>query len=187
MASSNLGWYVAFGGSVLWAFWNSRRPGEMNETRDRAYVECLSGRVPVEKMRELANAFEKARCYPQARMLRLRINLEELPAEKKDERRAIFQRAMESKNHAAVLRVAQAFEQEGATTSASRLRAHAERLAKALTEAPPIVTPPPAEPPAASVPASDVRQEAAPVNTSINGVSNIGAAHVAVSETTLTN
>ena len=139
----SMGWYVALGGALAAALWNSRRPGEMNETRDRAYVECLSGRVPVEKMRELAAAFEKARCYPQAKMLRLRIALEDLPPETKALRREQFAKGMASKKPDAVLRLASAFEAEGATTSAAKLRKHAEQLVKALTEAQPIVTPPP--------------------------------------------
>lgn len=175
--SIGTGWYVALGTLLVGAIWKSQRPGEMTEERDRIYRECLSGRVPAEKMRDIMRAFEKARCFPQARMLQLRIELKELPPEIKEVRTASFKRAMASKNRDGVLRVADAFEAQGATTSAAKLRAHAERLPKA-TEAEPIVTPPPpeSEPPPETEGVSDNRQTAEVIT---NGTSH----HVAVHET----
>ncbi len=165
------GWWVAGGLLLTAALVRSQRPGEMNEERDRIYRECLSGRVPVEKMRELARAFEKARCFPQARMLRLRVELEELPEEIKEVRRLTFLKALASQNVESVLRVARAFEDCGATSSAAKLRRHAEKIPRPLEPAP-VVTPEPSAPPPETV-----VLEAAP-ETLTNGV----APYVAVSE-----
>ncbi len=140
--SLGTGWYVAIGTLVTAAILRSRRAGEMTAERDRIYRECLSGRVTVEQMRSIASAFERARCFPQARMLRLRIGLEELPEEIKEVRKETFRRCMASTNRDGILRVADAYEREGATSSAAKLRAHAERLPKP-DEIQPIVTPPP--------------------------------------------
>lgn len=125
----------------------------MTEERDRIYRKCLSGSVPVEQMRELARAFEKARCFPQARMLRLRIDLEELPEEIKAIRQETFQRAMASRKIPGILKVAQAFEDYGATSSAAKLRRHAEAVAKDLARESldQVITPEPQSPPPESV------------------------------------
>lgn len=136
------GWYVAVGILGGAALLNSRRPGEMTEERDRIYRDCLSGSEPVEKMRKVAAAFEKARCFPQARMLRQRIALLELPPEIQEQRKQNFEKGMKSTNRAGILRLADAFDREGATTSARKLREHALSLPNPL-EAKPIVTPPP--------------------------------------------
>jgi hypothetical protein len=164
--AGDAGWYAALGAIGVAALWNAKRPGFMDEERDRIYRECLTGRVPVDRMRDIARALEKARCFPQAKMLRLRIGLKELPPEEQEQRRAFFEKGMVSKNKDAILRLAEAFENEGATTSAAKLRRHAEQLPRP-DEVQPIVTPPPTP---------ETPEEVS--SSLLNGIS-----HVAVSET----
>lgn len=176
------GWYTALGVTTAFALWNSQRPGEMTDERDRIYRECLSGRVPVDKMREIAAAFEKARCFPQCKMIRKRIALKELPATIQEERKQIFQRAMVSKNKQAILDVARAFEEEGATTSAAKLRRRANSLPDPM-KADPIVTPPPNKPEQVESQVSDVSQpEIIDVSDVRHSVMN-GSSHVVKTET----
>jgi hypothetical protein len=164
------GWLVALGALGLGALWKSRRPGEMNEERDRLYRECLSGGVPLERMKSLAQAFEKARCFPQAKMLYKRIALEELPPEVRESREKIFYRALASSNGPAILRVAQAFDDQGATRSALRLRRHAAQLNPIISQ--PVVTPPPTPPAPAPVVEVNLAAQANPSELTNVGQSN---------------
>jgi len=161
--SGMTGWYVALGGLIAGAVWNSQRPGVMTEERDEAYRKCLEGHLSPEKMRKLVKILEKARCYPQAAMVMKRIALAELPDDVKEERRQIYLKAKSSKNKAGVLRVARLFEEYGSTSSAERLRRHAARLPDPMNP-PPIVTPPPTE--TASVPMPSVESPPVEIDTS---------------------
>lgn len=162
------GWTAALGALGIAALWNSQRSGEMTEQRDRIYRDCLSGRVPPEKMRKVADAFEKARCYPQARMLRLRVELSDLPPEIQAQRRADFAKGMASKNGPGVLRLAQAFEDQGATSSAAKLRRHARALAKAaIPETAAVVPPPPKESPGSDPPSEPPSERTEPTEPAI--------------------
>ena len=156
------GWTVALGTLGVAALANSRRSGVMTEKRDEIYRDCLSGRVPVDRMRAVADSFEKVRCYPQARMLRLRVALQELSPEEQASMRANFQKGMASKNGPGVLRLAQAFDERGATSSAAKLRRHARALMEATAPTERVVTPDPPPPPAPPLEPADPEEEAPP-------------------------
>lgn len=131
----------------------ARRPGVMTKERDAAYRRCISGQVKdPDELDRYANAFEKARLFPQALLIRQRAALRRLPDDVKAKRREIFRKAMRSKNKLAVIRCADAFESQGATTAAYRLRQYASGLpdvgpdGRPMVDPGPIVTPPPEAP-----------------------------------------
>ena len=80
------------------------------------------------KMRTVADAFDKVNLPLQAKLLRQRASLRDQPKEVKDKRKAIFRKAMSSKNKIAVLKVAEAFESIGAIGAAAELRKYASGL-----------------------------------------------------------
>lgn len=79
---------------------------------------------PIE-LRKLADVFEAQGLTTEARLLRKRASLRELPPETRERRKAAFRRAMASTDPKDILRAAEAFEQEGAIDAAKMLRAHA--------------------------------------------------------------
>jgi hypothetical protein len=119
----------------------------MTTERDRIYRSAISGALKdPAKLRALADAFEREKLYPQAQLLRQRAALRELPPEIKSARRQVWRKAMVSKDKRAVLALADAYEKEGCTTAAQRLRTYASGLPDVRASAEPIVTPPPRTP-----------------------------------------
>lgn len=107
-----------------------RRPqAEMTEEQTKIYKAALSGALkdPV-KLRKLADAFASQGFMPQARLLRQRAALRELPEATKVKRRQCFRDALKSKNRTGVLKLADAYEKEGCTSAAARLRDYASGL-----------------------------------------------------------
>lgn len=132
---------IALGGM---AFVKSKRPGVMTADRDRLYRAAIGGSLKTpEKLRTLADLFEKERLFPQAQLLRQRAALRELPDDIKKQRRLVFRRAMRSTNKAAVIAIANAYDKEGCTTACEKLRAYASGLPDVGPSAPPITPPPP--------------------------------------------
>ncbi len=89
---------------------------------------------PVEKLLALAAAFEKEGLAAQGKMLRQRAALYAAPQAVKDARRAVFMKAINSKDPDAILQVARAHEEIGAVGAAQALRLQAETL-KAVKDA----------------------------------------------------
>lgn len=196
------GLFVFLGCLTTIAVMRAQRPGAMTPERDKLYRQCLNGQVrDTAQLREIADQFQKWRLFPQAQLLRQRADLRDLPAEEKVKRRAIFRKGMNSKNKHAVLRLADAFDSQGASSAAHKLRLYASGLpdldGRSFDEAPvitpepetggkekrdtepappeekPIHTPvPPAEDPA---PASATSSAAAP-NRNLNGAASHAAA-----------
>jgi hypothetical protein len=81
-----------------------------------------------EKLRILAQSYEDNGCIAEARVLRQRAALRELPKETKLQRRLVFSRAIRSSNIEGVRKAAAAFAGEGAMGAAANLRRHAESL-----------------------------------------------------------
>ncbi len=81
------------------------------------------------KLRELASAFRSQNMLIQADLLEKRAALSEASPEVKAQRRAVLTKALESKDKAAVLNAADAFDSMGATGAADTLRAYANGLA----------------------------------------------------------
>lgn len=147
------------------AFVRAKRPGVMTAERDRVYRAAIGGSLKTpEKLRALADLFEKERLYPQAQLLRQRAALRELPDDIKKQRRLVFRRAMRSTNKAAVFAVADAYDKEGCTTACEKLRAYASGLPDVAPSAPPI-TPPPPDSQSDSQPTSENTVDAEPAET----------------------
>lgn len=86
-----------------------------------------SCRDPV-KLRQLAESFRSQGLTAQAKMLEKRAALREVPKDMAEARKVVFKAALQSKDPAAVLKVAQAHEQVGALGAAQRLRDYAQTL-----------------------------------------------------------
>lgn len=109
--------------------WYRNRPGEMTADRERLYQSALSGSMKdADAMRKLADAFERERLRPQAKLLRQRAALRELSDEVKKLRRATFRKALKSTNKQAILELAEAYDREGCTGACDRLREVASGL-----------------------------------------------------------
>jgi hypothetical protein len=103
-------------------------PKGMTAERRKVYEAALCTLKEPAKLRTLADAFEAEDCLAEARLLRQRASLRELPIELKAQRRAVFSRAINSSNVDGILKVASAFAGEGATGAATHLRRHAASL-----------------------------------------------------------
>lgn len=109
-----------------------RRPkdyGVMTTERRSVYKNAISGGVQEpEKLDQLAVEFEKQGLREEAKLLRKRAALRRLPDEIKAARKEIFRKALECKDRVTVLNIAQAYDEEGCTSAAARLREYASGL-----------------------------------------------------------
>ncbi len=111
------------------AYFRRRKPVEMTPERAKVYKAALSGSLKdPAKLRALSDAFAGEGLVTQAKLLRQRAALRELPETVKRARRQAFRNATKSKNKTAVLELAEAYEKEGCTAAASRLREYASGL-----------------------------------------------------------
>lgn len=123
------GLLVFIGSLTAIAVYRAQRPGAMTPERDKLYRRCLNGQVRDSgELRKIADQFQSWRLFPQATLLRQRADLRDLPAEVKAQRRATFRKGMSSKNKLAVLKLADAFDGQGCTTAAHRLRLYGSGL-----------------------------------------------------------
>lgn len=115
-----------------------RRPkdyGVMTAERKGIYKNALAGGIQEPaKLDELAKAFEQQGLKEEAKLLRKRSTLRRLPDEIKTARKEIFRKACESKNKPGILAIAQAYDDEGCTSAAQRLREVASGLPDKLEE-----------------------------------------------------
>lgn len=100
----------------------------MTPERKRIYEAALQTLKDPEKLRKLADEFETQGLKKEASLLRKRAEIRELPEDLKKARRQAFKAAMASKNQPAVLKLAEAYDAEGATGAAAALRAYAAGL-----------------------------------------------------------
>lgn len=107
----------------------------MTPKRQDLYEALLQNQKDPNKLRTMAAHFEGEGLEEQATVLRKLACILELPKEKKDARRAIFRKAMASKNRPAVENVAAVFEKEGCIGAAAALRKYAEGLPPQMAEA----------------------------------------------------
>jgi hypothetical protein len=103
----------------------------MTPERKQIFETALRTLKDPEKLRILADAYEKEGLKPEAEMLRKRALLREMPADVRARRQQAFGAAMRSKDPAKVEAVATAFQREGATGAAANLRKYAAGLRKA--------------------------------------------------------
>lgn len=127
---------ATFVGLLIAAFWRSSNKKGMTEERKKVYLSAMENLTDPEKLREFAAEFDKGGCQIEANLLRKRAALREMPKEKKEEYRAIYERAMtsdvDSKGNPVDPRVidklALAFESLTASGSARNLRKRAKEL-----------------------------------------------------------
>lgn len=111
------------------AFLRKKPPAVMTDEQSKIYKAALSGALkdPV-KLRSLAQAYAGAGFLPQAKLLNQRAALRELPKATQMKRRQVFKDALKSRNKKGVLQLADAYEKEGCTAAAARLREYASGL-----------------------------------------------------------
>ena len=110
------------------AAWKIRKRGKVTPERQKIYTAAMNRLLEPEKLRDLADAFQKVGLVGHANMLRKRADLREMPAETKIARREVFKKAMSSTNKDAIRQVANVFESEGAIGAAADLRKYADGL-----------------------------------------------------------
>jgi len=109
--------------------------GVMTPERLKVFSAALNGALKdPESLDKLATAFSGEGLHEQAKLLRQRAMLKRLPLEVKRARADVWRRAVASKNKAGVLQVAAAYEREGCTSAAMRLREIASGLPETIPE-----------------------------------------------------
>lgn len=114
-------------GAAALIFKKKMKGGAMTPQRQAIYQSALAS-ADAGRMRELAKAFRAEGLTDEADMLEKRARLRDLPPEVKAQRKAAFKAAMSSKDKASVLRMVDAYEREGATGAAEKLREYAKGL-----------------------------------------------------------
>jgi len=118
------------------AWWRSKRkPHGMTPERKKIYETALESLKEPDKLRSLADAFDKEGLKDEAIMLRKRAALRELPPASKEARKAAFRKGMSSSDPKAVHALAVAFHKQGATGAAQALKKYAEGLPHVTTPA----------------------------------------------------
>ena len=128
---------LSLGALALAAYWRTSRaeralanlPPHILANREAIYDTAINSLKDPAKLRELSSAFRAQKMMAQADMLESRAQLAEAPQEVKEQRREVYRKAMASRDKAAVLDVATAFEKMGATGAAASLKHYAEGLA----------------------------------------------------------
>lgn len=130
---------VVLGTVTLYRVYRRPRRVGMTGKRMQIYQSALVTLKEPEKLRALAAAYEGEGLIAEADLLKKRAAIKELPKNKREERRAIFRRAIESSNIPAIRAVADEFRAAGCTGAAANLYAHADSLveqAEAMEVAP---------------------------------------------------
>jgi hypothetical protein len=122
--------------------------GEMTPERLKIFNAAISGALKdPASLDKLASAFSGEGLHEQAKILRQRASLKRLPMNIKQARAEVWRRAIQSKNKVGILKVAAAYDREGCTSAAMRLREIASGL--------PDVIPQPEEPTIETAPAAE--------------------------------
>jgi len=119
---------VALGGAAWYKTSNSKDKSGLTAERELVYQQALKDVRDPDKLRSLADAYEKEGLKAQADMLRKRATLRALPEEVKAKRRDALRKGLQSSDPAAVEALAKAFEAEGATGASLALRKYAQGL-----------------------------------------------------------
>jgi len=132
--------YLAIGALGIGAWWAKKRRdtqatihgeggyGVLTPERQAAYEVAMNEAKDADKIDDLANEFDKAGLKDQAMLLHKRAKLRRLPKEVKEQRRAIYKKALQSTNKQAVLDVAKSFQMEGCAGTAKKLYEYAQGL-----------------------------------------------------------
>ncbi len=108
----------------------------MTPERQKIYTAAISGALKdPESLEKLATAFHGEGLTEQAKLLNQRAALRRLPHPIKVARRDVWRRAMKSQNKPGVLELAEAYDKEGCTAAAMRLREYASGLPSSIPPA----------------------------------------------------
>lgn len=111
------------------AAWRKSGKKEMTQEQEEIYIGAMENLAVPEKLRKLADVFEKQGFRIHAKMLRGRATLRETAKTSKgQERREAYEKGMKSTNPEAIERLAIAFESVTATGAALALRKRAAEL-----------------------------------------------------------
>jgi hypothetical protein len=113
------------------AYWRTKKPHGMTPERKQIFESALRTLKEPDKLRTLADAYEKEGLKDEAALLRKRAILREMPADVRAKRQEAFGAAMRSTDPKKVEAVALAFQKEGATGAAANLRKYAAGLRRA--------------------------------------------------------
>lgn len=103
--------------------------GVMTEERKGVYNAILAGSLKdADKIDEMATNFDLQGLKAEAKLLRQRAALRRLPDETKNARKEVFRKMLECKDKAALLHMSIAYDTEGCTGAAARLRELASGL-----------------------------------------------------------
>ena len=102
--------------------------GVLTPARELVYKAMMGAQHDVNKIREVAAAFERQGLKKYAERLYRKADSADAPPEVKEARKETFRKAMSSVNVAAIEKVADAFEEEGIQVSAEKLREYARGL-----------------------------------------------------------
>jgi predicted ATP-grasp superfamily ATP-dependent carboligase len=122
---------VMLASAVFMAYKRAGKQKELSGERKEIYEKALEYLTDPDKLRKLADSFQKNGYKLEAMMLRKRADLRALPKEIKERNKEILEKALKSQNIDAVLRLADEFDKLTATGAAKRLRAHVEKLQQA--------------------------------------------------------
>ena len=101
----------------------SRNHGVMTPDRQKIFHAALAGGMQdPDNLDQLAKEFENQGLPDQGALLRQRANLRRLPNEIKLARRKVWRKATKSTNRSGMIALADAYEREGCTSAAMRLR-----------------------------------------------------------------
>lgn len=109
--------------------------GVMTAERTKIFNAALAGGMQdPDNLEKLAKTFAGEGLPEQAALLKQRANLKRLPNEIKLARRQVWRKAVKSKNKDGILRLASAYDKEGCTSAAMRLREIASGLPDVVPE-----------------------------------------------------
>lgn len=117
---------AAMGTAGTVAYKRSKR-GKMTPKQKAIYQAALKEKDPV-KLRALADGFDKAGLKKEAELLRKRALIGEKPPSEKKRWRAHFKKGMKAKDPTKIENLAKAFDSQGATDAAIKLRQYAKGL-----------------------------------------------------------
>jgi hypothetical protein len=119
---------VVLGTATLYRIYRRPRRVGMTGKRRQIYESALVTLKQPEKLRALATAFEGEGLIAEADLLKKRAAIRELPKAKREARREVFRKAIQSSNIPAIRAVADEFRAAGCTGAAANLYAHADSL-----------------------------------------------------------
>lgn len=119
---------IVLGTATLYRIYRRPRRVGMTGKRRQIYESALVTLKQPEKLRALAAAFEGEGFIAEADLLKKRAAIKELPKSKREERRAVFRKAIQSSNIPAIRAVANEFRAAGCTGAAANLYQHADSL-----------------------------------------------------------